>query len=99
MPWLGAVMGYFTWTLVVSGDPSRSFAATVAYVGRGVIARPREGRSRNPVARVTCYLTDMLDRHGLRDGKQVKTSRALSGLTVEIWAFDPEFEKGPFWYD
>jgi hypothetical protein len=67
-PWIGAVMGYFTWTLVVSGDLSRSFAATVAYVGRGVIARPREGWSRNPVALVTCWLNDMLDRHGLEDG-------------------------------
>ena len=61
-PFLGAVMGYFTWTLFAS---SHAFATTVAYVGRGVVARPREGWSRYPLELVTYPITVALDRHGL----------------------------------
>jgi hypothetical protein len=148
-PFLGTVLGYFTWSSVTRGD---AFARTIAYVGRGVVARPREGWSRCPVALVTLRVTDAIDRYGLRhtllgrddtaylddvvariravvaqagfddrdighydahrnpiaagetirrlrDGKQLPTTRALSGLTVDLWGFVGDFEQGSFWYD
>jgi hypothetical protein len=68
-PWVGDVAGFFSWTHAADeGIAMARLVPSLLRSGRGVVARPGNGRFHEPVVRRRFPLRDLLERHGFDDG-------------------------------